>query len=226
MAIVKTGVDGNGVPYRQTTMIHLNGQLLAAIDVKTTGQDPTKHEIYEIGIVPVDSFIFRRIDKFPLDLLIRPDYPDKIDWKFLEKANCGTQIKRALDKGHPKHVARSLFDRWLADLQMLERLRIAPIAYNYGHESRFLRAWLGHLTYQQIFNDLELRDVRSIAGFMNDMADLRQAPYPFHKMQFTGLGRHLGIFRDYGRSRSALHDAAMTVDIYREMMALMRKEMI
>jgi hypothetical protein len=226
MAIIKKGVDENGVPYHQTTSVHLNGQLLAAIDVKTTGQDSTIHEIYELAIIPVDSFIFRRKDKYPLDLLIKPDYPDKVDWKFLEKQNCGTQIRRAIEKGHPKHVARSLFDRWLEDLRMLERLRIAPIAYNYGHESRFLRAWLGHNTYQTIFNDLELRDVRSIAGFLNDMADMRQAPYPFHKLQFAGLGRHLGIFRDYGKGRSALHDAAQTIDIYREMMKITRKEMI
>ena len=220
------GQHNNGQPYRQTTFVHLNGNLLAAIDVKTTGQDSTAHEIYEIGIIPVDSFLVRRHDKMPLDLLIKPNYPEKIDWNFLEKHRCATQIKNAIAEGHPKHVARMLFQRWLEDLKLPERKLIAPLGYNYSHESRFLRCWLGHLSYGLIFDDLELRDVRVIANFMNELADIRGAPYPFRKKAFSELANTLGVFKDYGRVRSALHDAAITADIYRAQIEMMKRELI
>ena len=212
--------------YRQTTMVHLNGNLLAAVDVKTTGQDSTAHEIYEIGIIPLDSFIVRRQDKLPLDLLIRPERPDLVDWKFLEHRHSRVQIRKAIDEGHPPHVARMLFDRWLSDLQLPERKRIAPVGYNFAHESRFLREWLGHNTYETIFDDLELRDIRSYSKFMNDMADIRGQSYPFNKTTFSGLARLLNVYKDYGHVRCALHDAAITADIYKAMLHEMRKEMI
>jgi oligoribonuclease (3'-5' exoribonuclease) len=36
-------------------MQHLNSHQLAVVDVKTTGIDVLKHEIYEICILPLDN---------------------------------------------------------------------------------------------------------------------------------------------------------------------------
>jgi DNA polymerase III epsilon subunit-like protein len=217
------GESVNGF-YRQTTMVHLNGNLLCSIDVKTTGLDSTEHEIYEIGILPVDSFLFRRKDRKPLDLLIRPNYPDKIDWNFLEKNNMKLQIAKALEEGHPQHVAMKLFYRWVEDLQLPQRKQIAPIGYNYSHESRFLRQWIGNLNYNVVFDDSNLRDVRVLARIINDFADIRGVIYPFRKVRLDYLAHTLNVYKDYGSIRSALHDAAIACDVYRQMLEMLRKE--
>lgn len=220
------GISKNGDFYRQTTLIHLNGNLLCSIDIKSTGLDSTKHEIYELGILPVDSFLHRRRDRMPLDLLIRPNYPDKIDWKLLEKNRLRSQIEKALVQGHPHHVAMQLFYRWIEDLELPQRKQIAPIGYNYSNESRFLRQWIGDLNYNVIFDDSNLRDARVFARILNDLADIRGAPFPFRKVRLSYLAYHLNVYTDYGQDRSALHDAAITCDVYREMLAMIRKEVI
>jgi DNA polymerase III epsilon subunit-like protein len=220
------GEHENGDQYRQTTLVHLNGNLLCSVDVKTTGMNSTEHEIYEIGIFPVDSFLNRRKDKIPLDLLIKPNYPDKIDWNYLEKVNCKVTIEKANIEGHPQHVAIRLFERWVADLELPVRKKIAPIGYNYGHEGRFLRQWIGNLSYGTMFDDSNIRDIRVIAKFLNDLADLRGAPYPFKKIELSSIALKLNVFTDYGRTRSALHDAAITADVYKRMLDMIRKEVI
>ena len=215
----------NGTIYRQTTFIHANSNLLASIDVKTTGLDANEFEIYEIAIIPVDSFLHRRKDRLPLDLLIQPSYPEKIDWGFMEKQNgVKPAIEKAIERGHPPHIARRLFERWVEDLYLPPKKKICPIGFNYGHEGRFLRKWMGHNHYDLVFDDTNIRDVRVIARFLNDLADLRGAPYPFMKVGLSQLATNLKVFQDYGRIRSALGEAAVTAEVYREMLKMLKIE--
>ena len=211
---------------RQGTMIHLNGNILCSIDVKTTGLNSIEHEIFEIGIVPLDSFLNRRRDLKPLDLSIRPNYPDKIDWNHLERQNTKATLQKVMQSGLPAHVGREIFERWLRDLNLRERKRIAPVGYNYSFENRFLRQWLGDLSYREVFDDTETRDVITVARFLNDMADIRQSEYPFKKVRLVYLASKLKVWADYGRHRSAIHDAAITGDVYKALLELTRKEMI
>ena len=36
-------------------LVHLNGNLMAAVDLETTGTQPGYHEIIQIAVVPLDS---------------------------------------------------------------------------------------------------------------------------------------------------------------------------
>jgi hypothetical protein len=210
---------------RQLTPVHLNGNLLCSIDVRTTGPDVLKHEIYEIGILPVDSFLVRRRDKLPLDILLKPNREDLIDWKFVQKGWTSAEIlKRALKQGHPQHVGFSLFERWKDDLDLPYNKRIAPIGYNYAFESRFLRQWRGPLFYETVFDDSNVRDIRVIARFLNDLADVRDVDYPFPKVILSYLAKILHVNTDYGQERGCLHVASIQTDIYRELIRHIQKE--
>jgi len=212
--------------YRQTTLVHLNGNVLCSVSVKATGPVTSEHEIYEIGIIPVDSFYNRRHDKLPLDLLIRPNYPDKINWENYKQTRKKKLIEKAVAEGHPQHVAMRLFERWFKDLCLPVRKCIAPIGHNYSFASRHLCQWLGDLNYKIYFESKQTRDVQTIAHFLNDLADIRGAPYPFRKTVLTYLARHLNVPQNYGTTKSALHEAAMIADIYRELLRMIQKEVI
>ena len=46
-------------------MIHLNGNILCAVDVETTGLEVGFHEIWQIAVLPLDSNIKPNKDILP-----------------------------------------------------------------------------------------------------------------------------------------------------------------
>ena len=65
-------------------MQHLNGNLLCAVDIETTGLEPNYHEIWQLCVLPLDSNIDplkkigeRSILPFYMDLKV--NNPDHVD---------------------------------------------------------------------------------------------------------------------------------------------------
>ena len=58
-------------------LVHLNGCLMAAVDLETTGTRPGYHEIIQIAVVPLDSDFRPLADVRPFYTLVKPEHPER-----------------------------------------------------------------------------------------------------------------------------------------------------
>jgi len=208
------------------SLAHLNKNLLCAINIKTTGLSFELHEIYELAIIPINAKFERDQDRKWLDLKIRPERVNKIDWTGAEKMANAHRVKDAIDTGLDRETAQEILRIWV-ERQGLGKKGIAPVAHHFSFISRFMRMWLGDLLYESYFNDMELRDTMVVAKHMNDMSDFRAEPeFPYAKTNLVYLANLLKIDHNYGKQRTALADAATVVDVYRKQMYALNKRMI
>jgi DNA polymerase III epsilon subunit-like protein len=207
-------------------MDHLNGHLLCGIDIETTGLDFEKHQIYELAIIPVNSDFERDSNRKWLDLKIKPSRPETIDWGGMEYVKNSKRVKNALESGLDPNTAMDILDFWFDQLGLGTK-KIAPLGHNYSFESRFLRTWLGELHYESIFTDAQVRDTMSNARFMNDLCEFRtETGFDYPKCDLTYLAIVLKVEHNYGKSHSALGDAATTIDVYRKQLEKINSKMI
>lgn len=194
-------------------MTHLNGNLLCAIDVSTTGLDPLLHEIVEICILPVDRD-FNIHKEFPLfNMRMRPERPAEIDWTNckLTKATIAQIGTQSLDK---YRVADLLWD-WYQKLKLAPGKQIWPLAQNWVFDRSFIVDWLGHEMFHNIFSPM-FRDTFAVAQYLNDRAAVVHEPVPFPKSGLGSLCRHYGV--EQIQAHSATSDALAAAQVYKRML--------
>ena len=59
-------------------MINLNGNLLAALDLETTGLIDGYHDIVQVAVVPLDGNL-DPLDVSPFYMNMKPDFPERAD---------------------------------------------------------------------------------------------------------------------------------------------------
>lgn len=201
-------------------MIHLNGHVLCAIDVETTGLDYKKHDIYEIAIIPLTPDLKADPKYLPLDILIKPDTPDQIDWDGMRKTGNMDAVMQALERGTDKFEAADYIVEWFGKLNLPESKRMVPLAQNWaGIDKQFIMEWLGPLTFEQLFH-FHYRDTMTSALYLNDRADAHNERIPFPKVNLQYLCSQLKIERD-GRAHRAMDDAMVTAEVYGKLLHMM-----
>lgn len=198
-------------------MNHLNGHLLCAIDIETTGLDHHKHEIYELAIVPLNTHLDPHPKMIPFDIIIKPENTDDIDWEGMKKTGNTKEVVHACEKGMDKWVAIDALMEWFARLYLPEKKLIVPLAQNWaGIDKIFIQEWLGRLTYEQIFH-YHYRDTMTASLYLNDRADNHVEQIPFPKVNLQYLISQLKI-ETYGRSHTALEDCLNVAKVYKRLL--------
>lgn len=198
-------------------MIHLNGHILCAIDIETTGLDPKVHEIYEIAIIPLKGDLKPDPTIRPLDILIKPDNDTDIDWAGMSKTGNKDVVHNALMRGTDKFTAADYIVEWFEKINLPESKRLVPLAQNWaGIDKIFITEWLGPLTFEQIFH-FHYRDTMTTALYINDRADAHNERIPFPKVNLQYLCSQLGIERN-GRAHRALDDALVVAEVYKKLL--------
>lgn len=198
-------------------MIHLNGNLLCAVDIETTGLDVNKHEIYEIAILPLDSLMRPRTDILPFDTTMQPINKENIDWEGMKKSNNQEKVVKACTNGIDPFNAAEFLLEWFHKLKLPERKKIVPLAHNWaGIDKLFIQQWLGPLTFDLIFH-FHYRDTMTTALYLNDRADKQVEQIPFPKVGLQYLVSSLKIETD-GRAHTAIDDCVTTAKVYERLL--------
>jgi DNA polymerase III epsilon subunit-like protein len=198
-------------------MIHLNGNVICAIDIETTGLDPDKHEIYEIAILPLDHNLEPRTDILPFDTLIKPQNIDDIDWEGMRKVNNSDMVVKACEKGLDSFTVADYLAEWSARLKLPEKKKMVPLAHNWaGIDKLFIQKWLGPLTFNELFH-FHYRDTMTTALYLNDRADAHVEQVPFPKVGLQYVVSQLKIETN-GRAHNAIEDCVTVAKVYKKLL--------
>lgn len=198
------------------SMMHWNGCYLVVMWCKTTGPDPKINEIYQFSAICLDSNVEIRRDVIPLEMLIKPNYPER---STLVGKQC-TIFKEACIHGFDSFKALELFEKWIDKLDRRyvkgghRHAKIIPLGHNYNWHQGFIRKWVGDLQYEEWFHD-EYRDTQTSILFLNDQAG----------MHAEDVVTELATFQDCipklverGRPReTALQCALLCQELYRNL---------
>jgi len=195
------------------SLINMDGHMLVAVDVETTGRVSGYHEMIQIAVVPLTSDIKPVPDINPFYMEIAPEYPERCE------SNAATV--HGLDIADLMHSApdawkiADLFDEWFENLNLPFNRRLIPLAHNWAFERGFLVHWLGIESFNQFFH-FHPRDTMLFALSINDAATYRGLKTPFPYVGLAAMCKRFGI--DRGKAHDALCDALATAKLYKTML--------
>ena len=196
-----------------SSLMHLNGNLMVAIDFETTGLTPGYHEIIQVGAVPLDSDFQPSTEIRPFYHNIAPEHP--------ERAARGALTINGLDladlmlNAPSKDKVADLFVEWFEALDLPATKNLVPLAHNWTFEKSFGLAWLGEELWNHIFH-YHARDGMVLALGIKDRAAFASEPDPFPRVSLSALCKILNIVNE--NQHDALGDAVAEAKVYRALL--------
>jgi len=192
---------------------NLYGNVMACVDVETTGTIFGYHEILQVAVLPLDNklnpsekhkFFYRNM---------APLHPERASKE--AKAKHGLDAKKmAKECRSPDQVAQDL-DDWFMKLNLPFGKRLVPIAHNYAFERGFLSMWLGQELFDTIFH-FHPRDTMTFPAAVNDVYAWQGHTPPFSTLSLTGMCNRFSIPLE--NAHDALADCVATARLYRELL--------
>lgn len=194
-----------------SALINLNHNVLASVDVETTGLMAGYHEIIQIAIVPLDSDVKPSEVMRPFYINIRPEHPGRQKGAVHVHAISKDVVNNAVSQ----EKASDLLDEWFNGLDLPFGKKLAPLAHNWGFERGFLTHWLGLATFDSMFHPYA-RDTMCMGTMINDAAAWHGRDCPFRRLSLTSMCEVFGF--DILNAHDALADALACARLYREML--------
>ncbi len=205
--------DAKNLNQELINFTHANLNKLCAIDLLTTGPNPTIHDMTEITIYPMNSKFQLARSIMPFNGLVQPQKY----WRWMSNEEIKEyKINRKINEagwysGINRTHLRELFEEWFEKkLAPVENKKIIPLAYNWPEKRAFLVEWLGINTFNHYFH-YQHRDILSIALFCNDFTDTHSQPYRMAKVDFQYICSSLRV--EYDRFDTILRTKAIA-EIY------------
>jgi DNA polymerase III epsilon subunit-like protein len=194
--------------------MHLNGNILCAVDVETTGLQAGYHDIAQICILPLNEQYLPSREIIPFNMNLSPKRPENADQEALKK--CKLKLADLILEGMDPHRAADLFEEWFEKLKLPGGKKIAPLAHNWPFDRGYLIDWLGPKNFEDRFYH-RYRDPMVIGNFCNDLADLRGEQYFYQKLELPYLVSLLHVEAP-GRLHDALNDCVAVAEVYKRML--------
>jgi len=196
-------------------LVHLNGNLMAAVDLETTGTQPGYHEIIQIAVVPLDSEFKLLEGVRPFYTYIKPNYPERETPAATQKHKI-PMSELMLHAPSSERVQDWLVEWWEA-LDLPFQKSLVPLAHNWAFESSFLKAWLGVPLVDKLFHS-HARDSMLYAISLNDRYACTGEPVPFNRVSLGSLCNKLGIVNT--NPHDALADCLAEAEVYRALLRM------
>lgn len=196
--------------------VHLNGNLLCAIDTETTGLIPGYHDIIQIAILPLTPDYRPNTREFPaFNLKLKPRRPENASPEAMRVNR--RKIADCINHGMDPDTAVDRLQEWFEKLRLAPNKRIVPLGANYAnHDKPFIVDWVGgYLNYNALFRNDD-RDVQRAANFINDACDWHSVKIPFPKTKVSYLCSLLSV--ENMAAHDAMSDCLATAEIYRKLM--------
>jgi DNA polymerase III epsilon subunit-like protein len=194
-------------------MKHLYGNVLAAVDVETSGRRAGYHEIIQIAILPLDADIRPLKGVRPFYTTVQPMHPKRADPNStkVHNINIDELVLHAPDPGR----VQDMLMEWWHKLDLPVGKCLVPLAHSYPFENSFLKAWLGVDLYGEIFHS-HARDAMTYALSINDRFSFRGLKPPFSYVGLKSLCKHFKVHND--NPHDALADCIAEAEVYRAML--------
>lgn len=198
-----------------SSMIHLNGNLLCAVDVETTGLNFREHDVIQIAILPLDCNI-KPLRTLPFYVNMKPKRPENIDYKAMTvtKLSLVNLINNSIDPW----TAVDLFEEWFHRLNLPVGKKIAPLAHNWPFDRMFIEDWLGGPKNFEAFFFHQYRDSMAAALYLNDRAEQHLDKIPVPKVSLDYCCSVFDIKNQ--KAHDALQDCLTTAEVYRRMVMM------
>lgn len=201
------------IPTVPSSLINLNGNMLCAVDVETTGRLCGFHEVIQIAIQPLTSEIKPVPNLNPFYVNIAPEHPERAEGTATMVH--GLDLDDLVANAPDRWKAADLLDEWFVKLNLPFKKQLIPLAHNFPFERGFLTHFLGMETYQQLWH-FHPRDTMLFAIAINDTAAYHGKDIPFN---YVGLGSMCSKFGiEIENAHDALCDARAEGELYRRML--------
>lgn len=192
-------------------MINLQGHVMAALDVETTGLMPGYHDLVQVACVPLDGNL-DPLNVSPFYMTIRPNHPERAEAEAL-RVN-GFKLSDLAVYPDCAQVA-DCFDEWFEGLCLPMYKQLIYLVQNSPFDIGFMRQWLGNKGFEKYFARRG-RDTMFTALALNDQAAWKNKPIPFNRVGLKDLCKVFGIRQD--NHHDALDDCLNTAKVYRELL--------
>jgi len=193
----------------------MNGNILTAVDVETSGVWAGYNEIIQIAAVPLNHHFEPHPDMRPFYLNIKPDYFDRIEKEAVAKHRINPED---LKECPSQDRSVELFYEWFKGLKLPFGKRLVPLAHNFAFERGFLTYWQGVEGMQDVWQS-HPRDTMTLAATINDLYVWHGRKQPFKYLNLVSLCKMFDIELD--NAHDALADCLATAKLYAALMRFM-----
>lgn len=179
----------------------LNGNIICSIGMKRTGDNYKEDEVYEICVLPLDLDLDPMFGKvFDKQIRVSEKHQDKVKHVLFSKSFS---------------VVWDAFDLWFEET--IKDGQILPLGYDWPLMSRFLESMFDTSGCKIYFSG-SVRDIKSCAQYLNDLAEANDQKMPFSKLTLRYITNNCdaSLPKDY----SALDMAVKIATAYKRMATL------
>ena len=183
-------------------------RIIAAIDIETTGFNPTTQDIIELAIQPLKGD-FTVMDEIPPFVArIKARRPWNASPKALEVNGLD------MNEGDEYDEVLARIKVWLEEYR-IERIDI--LGQNVDFDRAFIEANIPELG--RLFGHRDIRDSQRLARAFNDICIMKTGKPAFENLGLVALREALGI--EGSRAHRALDDAIDSAKVYKELLERM-----